>query len=48
MEDLKMGRCEGGMTGQRPLEGKPSAVGGLRLEAEQAKGERVDKDGMVG
>ena len=34
--------------GLRPLEGEPSAVGGLRLDAEQDKGERVDKDGMVG
>jgi hypothetical protein len=29
----KMRKWEGGMKGLRPLEGEPSAVGGLRLEA---------------
>ena len=28
------------MKGLRPLEGEPSAVGGLRLEAKKDKGER--------
>ncbi len=45
MEDLKMGRCEGGMTGLRPLEGEPSAVGGLRRNRIKVKGKRLKVKG---